>query len=199
MAIISGIVTVDQVLILELDTDPSVGSGAKAPIGSYATALDGDGSFYKFGSNDTDWMSVSSDVNLSNPPSNDLTANGVKLSITAGENLVFGDIVYIKSDGKAWKANATDSTTSPAFGMSLGTIAANSAGVILLSGIVRKDAWTWATFGVAGMLYVNTTSGTMTQSLAGLSSTGNAIQVLGQALSATIILFNPSPDYITHS
>lgn len=35
-------------------------------------------------------------------------------NIVAGEDLVAGDMVYIKSDGKAWKANGT-ADTAPAY------------------------------------------------------------------------------------
>lgn len=56
MAIIKNIQTLGKVLIILCDTDPSLGLGTDAPIGSIATCEDGSGLFYKKGLLDTDWI-----------------------------------------------------------------------------------------------------------------------------------------------
>src|SRR3989304_1192622 len=104
------------------------------------------------------------------------TAQGIMITKTAGENLAFGDPVYFKSDGKAWKADA------------------DTSGSILLRGIIRDDAWTWT---IGGVIYLSTGAG-LTQSQP--TATDEAIQVLGVAHpNADTIVWNPSPDYITHT
>ena len=70
---------------------------------------------------------------------------------TAGESLVMGNIVYMKSDGKLWKADANAAGLFPAMAMALGTIAANASGSFLLSGQARADStWSWT---IGGLLY----------------------------------------------
>jgi hypothetical protein len=122
------------------------------------------------------------------------TVSGEIFTGTAGENLIFGDIVYIKSDGKLWKGNAATATLFPAQFMSTATISANATGIFLRDGFATLSSWTWT---VGAPLYLATSAGTMTQTAP--SATDQCIQVLGFALSATVISFRPSPDYITHT
>jgi hypothetical protein len=121
-------------------------------------------------------------------------ANGITASLTAGENLVFGDIVYMKSDGKVWKGDANGASTYPVMGFATASITANNDGVILLFGIATLSSWAWT---VGGVLYLSTTAGGITQTQP--SATDDVIQVIGIAKSATTIIFNPSYNYITHA
>lgn len=86
-------------------------------------------------------------LSLAPVPSADLTANGTTMTLTAGENLTFGDIVYVKNDGKMWKADANASGLFPANYMALATIVADATGLFLKSGYVRNDAWSWTVGG----------------------------------------------------
>lgn len=123
----------------------------------------------------------------------DKTVQGIIVSKTAGENLVFGDLVYFKSDGKVWKANASVAGTYPALAMAGEDVLADANGSFLLSGVARNDAWTWV---VGGKLYLSTTAGTMSQTAP--TTTDHAVQVLGVAhANGVSIYFNPSIDYIT--
>jgi hypothetical protein len=125
-------------------------------------------------------------------PGSDLTVTGITRDYTAGESVAFGDPVYVKSDGKVWKADADTAAAYPAVGFATGTAAANATVTVLLLGVARKDAWTWT---VGGIVYLSTSSGlTQTQP----SATDNAIQVLGIAEAATRIYVNPQLVYITH-
>lgn len=128
-----------------------------------------------------------------NPSPPTTTVSGITIILTAGENLAFGDNVYIKSDGKVWKSNATTAALIPTVGMAAAAITANNTGNILLDGTATNSSWTWT---IGGLLYASTTSGAMTQTQP--SNTDNVIQVVGRALTATTVLFNPSPDYITY-
>jgi hypothetical protein len=58
MSIIRGIQTVNGVLILDVDTDPSVGSGANAPVSSLALTADNSGFFVKTSAGLTGWSKV---------------------------------------------------------------------------------------------------------------------------------------------
>ncbi len=122
------------------------------------------------------------------------TVSGDIFSATAGENLVFGDIVYIKSDGKLWKGDADSAGLFPAQFMSTATISANASGVFLRDGFAGLASWTWT---VGGALYLSATAGAMTQTAP--TATDSCTQVLGFALSATVVSFRASPDYITHT
>lgn len=124
------------------------------------------------------------------PP--DVTVSGQTMSLTAGENVVFGDVVYIKSDGKMWKADANAAGLFPANYMATATILADAAGVFLRSGFARNDAWSWT---VGGKIYLSTAAGGMTQTAP--SATDNCVQILGTATHADRMDFTPSPDYIT--
>ena len=113
---------------------------------------------------------------------------GITASFTAGENLTLGQIVYIKSDGKAWKADMNASTTMPAVGIATAAANAEAACVILLYGVAHlhtlAGGWT-----VGGLIYAGA-AGAMSQT----APSGNAdqVQVLGVALVADVILFNPA-------
>jgi len=150
---------------------------------------------YRLDMGDLPIKSVST-IGIKEPLASNHTASGIIVSMTAGENLAFGDVVYFKSDGKCWKANAiSGSAAYPAAGMAIATISANAAGDILLNGTARNDSWGSLTVG--GVLYLAKTAGALTQSYA-TYVTDDVVQVLGVATNTTRIYFNPSPDYLTH-
>jgi hypothetical protein len=122
------------------------------------------------------------------------TVSGVLHPFIAGENLTFGDQIYIATDGLAWKADANVSGKFPADGMAATTITAGTSGDILFLGLARLDTWTWTT---GSLLYLSPSSGGITHTQP--SATDDCIQVLGKALSPTVIKYNPSPDYLTHT
>ena len=95
-------------------------------------------------------------------PTTDHNASGNKATLTAGENLVFGEACYIKSDGKAWKADA-DGTAPAERGLliALATISADAEGVFALpSTFIRDDTWAWT---VGNPIYLSATAGALTQ------------------------------------
>ena len=63
---------------------------------------------------------------------------------------------------------------------------------MLLRGYVYNSAWNWTSIG--GELYLSTTAGAMTQTQP--SGCGDIVRVVGYAISADLIYFNPSQDWI---
>ena len=117
----------------------------------------------------------------------DHTASGIIASMTVGEDVVFGDNLYLKSDGKLWKSDADASTTMPVCAMAIATIAADGSGNVLLYGFARDDTWDWT---VGGLIYGSCTAGELTQTAP--SGSGDQVQVVGIATHADRMFFNPN-------
>jgi hypothetical protein len=127
-------------------------------------------------------------------PDSDHTVSGFRTdSLQAGENVVFGSFCYMKSDGKVWKADATDDTKAPCVYMAIETIAADASGEFLVRGFARDDSWSWT---VGALLYLSTDVGELTETAP--SGTGNVIQPMGIAQSATVVMLNPTYGYAEH-
>lgn len=123
----------------------------------------------------------------------DTTVEGLVQDFTAGENLVYGDLCYLKAaDGKAWKADANGTSTYPVLLMATGTINANETGTFLKRGTARQDSWNWTT---GSLLYLSTTAGSITATKP--STIDDVIQTVAMALDADTIDFNPSFTYGT--
>ena len=133
-------------------------------------------------------------VKLNEAPTTDQTVSGIIVSMTYGESITKGDLLYFKSDGKVYKADANGSSTYPVMGLALATASSGSNNV-LLNGIYRDDSLYNLTVG--GVVYLSTTAGSATQTQP--SATDDVIQVVGIATHADRIYFRPSPDYITHT
>lgn len=112
---------------------------------------------------------------------------------TVGENVAFGDILYLKfSDGKWWKAKADSYATTPGMRMALATITANNSGILLVKGNVRYDSWSLSD----SRVYTSSaTAGAITSTKP--STTGNQIQLVGIALTSTTLFFSPSIEVFT--
>jgi len=97
---------------------------------------------------------------------------------------VFGDVLYCAADFHYDRADADSATTMPAVAVTL----ENGSGSkkILLKGQVCNTAWNWS----SGNLFVSATTGQMTQTV--VSGVGQQAQIVGFALSADTIYFNPS-------
>jgi hypothetical protein len=101
----------------------------------------------------------------------------------------FGAPLTVASDGNLETADADQSTTMPVIALAVET--GTGTKNVLLHGIIRNDAWDWTP---RGIVYVSTTTGALTQTPP--SGTGDIVQVVGIAITADIILFNPSYDMI---
>lgn len=126
-------------------------------------------------------------VALDPTPDSDHTFSGPSVSMTAGEDLAFPEVVYCKSDGKMGKADADAAATAPVVAMASATIANNAAGVFILPGsFVRDDTWNWT---IGGLIYLSTTAGELTQTAP--SGTDDVVQIVGWAYTADVMFFYP--------
>jgi len=121
-------------------------------------------------------------------PSADVTATGFQESVTVGEGVAFGQLLYLKSDGKWWLSDADAAATMPGMRMALATASADAACNVLVLGRARNDAWVWT---VGGLIYASDTAGAITQTA--VSGTGDHLQVVGIAYHADKMIFCPSP------
>lgn len=137
---------------------------------------------------------ITGGIALTEAPSTDQTATGLIVSMTYGESITKGDLLYFKSDGKVWKADANGASMYPCMGLALATASSGSHDVLLL-GIYRDDGLYNLTVG--GLVYLSTTTGAATQTQP--SAADDVIQVVGIATHADRIYFNPQLVYITHT
>ena len=137
-------------------------------------------------------------IKLVETPTTNQTASGLIVSMTYGESITIGDLLYFKSDGKVYQADANGTSTYPVMGLALVTASSGSNNV-LLHGIYKDTTkWTGGTnLTVGGVCYLSTTAGGTTQAQPG--TINDVIQVVGVATAANVIYFNPSADYLTHA
>jgi hypothetical protein len=131
----------------------------------------------------------------------EITATTVQAAITevkdknyitgvAGEELVIGDVVYLKSDGKFWKADGTaEATAKGLIGMSTSAVSAEAACRIMLYGI-----YTTAGLTTAAEYYLDTTAGTYSTTKPSVAT--QIVRLIGYAVSTTVLLFDPDKTYI---
>jgi hypothetical protein len=116
-----------------------------------------------------------------------IDTTSICITATAGETLTQYNVVYAKSDGKYWKADANTSIiTADACGIVLqsGGIVAQGTGTIQIKpGYITNNSWAW---NVHASLYLGL-SGAIVESVAALANT----KPLGYAETATQIYFNP--------
>ncbi|MBI2634976.1 MAG: DUF2190 family protein [Parcubacteria group bacterium] len=81
-------------------------------------------------------------IKLVESPTANQTASGLIVSMTYGESITLGDLLYFKSDEKVYKADANGASTYPVAGLALATASSGSNNV-LLHGIYRDSVkWT---------------------------------------------------------
>ena len=131
----------------------------------------------------------------------DETVSGITATFTAGEALVRGEVTYFKaSDSKMHKAVATAAGTMPAVAMAAEDLSADATGKFLLFGFLQ-DNGTFPAYTVGGTLYApeaETSSQNVPEQTAP-DSDGAFVQVLGYAVTANAVFFNPSNDVIEHA
>tara|TARA_R100000808_G_scaffold3870_1_gene13202 strand:- start:22 stop:2331 length:2310 start_codon:yes stop_codon:yes gene_type:complete len=145
------------------------------------------------------------DIEIDSTPS-DETVSGITAAFTAGEALERGEVVYFKdSDEKMWKAVANaGSTTERCVAMAAADISADAAGLFLLQGFIT-DNGTFpdysASNGLGKPVYTpeaETSSQNVPEPTAPAND-GDLVQVIGWAVSANTLYFNPSNDVIEHA
>jgi hypothetical protein len=111
--------------------------------------------------------------------------------VTVGETVAFPNLLYLKSDGKWWKADADAVATMPALRMALESKNADEACNALVFGRVRDDDWDWT---VGGLIFASTDAGALTQTAP--SGTTDIVQVVGIAYHADKMIFQPNFTFI---
>lgn len=139
----------------------------------------------------TDPLKMSSGAGIGMIPalSSNQTSTGIIVDdITVGENVAFGDLCYLKSDGKYWKADASAiATTRGPLLICLETITTNNAGKFIKRGYAREDTWA---FTKADTLFVSLTSGEITSTSPSVQ--GECQRKIGYAYNTNIVVFEPS-------
>ena len=128
-------------------------------------------------------------------PDTDHTANGPQTStLNAGYGSAIMDLVYLNANGKWLEADANATATSiNLLGMALEAKTDGQAMNVALAGsFVRDDTFNW-TIGVP--LYVSGTLGAITETKP--SGSGDVVRTIGYSVTADVIFFNPSSDYVT--
>ena len=156
-----------------------------------------DSEHYAAASIDGEHLAVGKDgaLSLDATPDTDHTANGPQTStLNAGYSSTIMDLVYLGSGGKWLEADADATGTSiNLLGIALEAKTDGQAMNVALSGsFVRDDTWNW-TIGVP--LYISGTLGAITATKP--SGSGDIVRTVGYAVTADIIFFNPSSDYVT--
>lgn len=126
------------------------------------------------------------------------TGNGITAFHTLGENVLAGDVLYKKADGKYWKADASSAAEMPAVLLALADGAADAVVELLRVGYYREDSrWNWTVGnGEANLLFVHTTAGDMVQLANQPAGAGDQVQVVGHVETADVIYWNPSYELI---
>ena len=128
-------------------------------------------------------------------PDTDHTANGPQTNtLNSGYSSTIMDLVYLGSSSKWLEADADATGTSiNLLGIALEAKTDTQAMNVALPGsFVRDDSWSW-TPGVP--LYVSGTLGAITATKP--TGSGDVVRTVGYAVTADVIFFNPSSDYVT--
>lgn len=118
--------------------------------------------------------------------SSDDTVQGITTSRVAWATTAQWEVGYMAATGKVLLADASAYSTSSALFLATAAITADVAGIYLLHGIARNDAWNWT---VWGLLYLSETAGAITQTAP--VTTDSVTQILGIALDADTIYWKP--------
>jgi hypothetical protein len=153
-----------------------------------------DSEHYAAASIDAEHLSATA-LSLDATPDTDHTAEGPQTStLNSGYSSAIMDLVYLGSGGKWLEADADATSTSiNLLGMALEAKTDGQAMNVALAGsFVRDDTFNW-TPGVP--LYISGTLGAITATKP--TGTGDVVRTVGYAVTADVIFFNPSSDYVT--
>jgi len=126
-------------------------------------------------------------------PSTDHTSTGLSAQLLAGATIAaFQTCCISTTAGDVIVSDSNAIATMPVVGIATAGIANDATGTILLNGFIRDDSWSWT---AGSILYASETAGAMTHTAP--TTSGALVQPLGVALTATVVLFQPSLSIVT--
>lgn len=136
------------------------------------------------------------EIGIDSIPDTDHTATWPTTSVTSGATVTAFQVCMLQADGKFDPADA--SAVATANGMLVLALEAKNdteaMQVALPWAFVRDDTWAWT---VGGIIYLSETTGDMTQTAP--TTTGAIVRILWYALSADVVYFAPSMDFIENA
>ena len=141
-------------------------------------------------------LAENASINLDSVLSADGKYTGETMPGTAGATLAFGDLVYLAAADSRWELTDADSaTTGGPVLVGMCVLAAASDGdptTILMRGTIRADA-AFPALTISAPVYLGETAGDIQTAIP--TGADNVIRVVGFALTADSIYFNPSPEW----
>jgi len=120
----------------------------------------------------------------------DRNSKAITIIATAGEDLVEGDLTYLKSDGKYWKSDASaESTAAGDLLLCNATISADATGEFIEFG-----EWTTSGLTAGSTYYMSETAAAITTTAPSTST--SIVRIVGNALSTTVFKFKPDSSYV---
>lgn len=136
-------------------------------------------------------------IKLDDTLSADEKWSGITIGGTLGATIAVGDLCYLNNDDGRWEL--VDANLSDGYDKQLGICltAGNdgSSTTMLVFGKVRSAAF--PSFTIGSPLYMSETAGDITHTQP--TTADVAIRIVGFALTAEDLMFNPSNDYIVHT
>jgi len=135
---------------------------------------------------------TSMDIEYDASITSDNTYSGSPITgINAGEDVVFGNLVYYDTTALEWMlADADQAGEAPAWGMAVSAGGDGEAIAVLQRGIVVDTAWDWTP---GQLVYLSATPGAITTEAAKPNTATNVVQPIGRAITATKILLLIDP------
>jgi hypothetical protein len=150
----------------------------------------------------TQLLAEGASIGLDPSASADGAYSGITVTGTSGYAQAFGDLVYLDPTDSRWEAadanaaSGADGDSRGLLGMVVVTGTDGNTCTILLQGVIRADA-NFPTFTVNNPIYVSETAGDVTQTQP--TTTDVVIRIVGAALTADSMYFNPDFTWITHT
>ena len=110
----------------------------------------------------------------------------IRLHTVDSNAIGFGGVMYMAADGNLDLADSDGTGTYPAIGLAMES--GTGAKKILVKGYVRDGTWSWTT---GSPLYLSDTVGTMCHLSSIGTTTGDQVQLLGMATTASIAWIDP--------
>ena len=150
----------------------------------------------------TQLLAENASIGLDPSLSADGTWSGITITGTSGYSQAFGDLVYLDPTDSRWEAvdaNAASGADGDARGLLAMVVVTGTDGnacTLLLNGVIRADA-NFPAFTVNNPIYASETAGDVTQTQP--TTTDVVIRIVGAALTADSMYFNPDNTWITHT